>query len=120
VDGADDLGVLRIPLDALAQLGDVLVQGAAVGQVVHAPAFVEQGIAVQHPPRVGAQQGEQLDVPQAEVDGLGAAVGPQLLGMDLEVADSKRRLVLGRAARVRRVMARMRAMTSRTPKGLVM
>ena len=34
MDGEDDFGVLRILLVQLAQFGDVLTEGAAVGQVI--------------------------------------------------------------------------------------
>lgn len=55
-------GLLGVKLDLLAQLGDVLVKGSAVGEVVHAPTFVEDGVAVEDLSYVIVEQREDLNV----------------------------------------------------------
>ena len=44
-NGLDDGGVLGVELDLLAQFGDVLIEGPGLGEVVDAPALIEQGVA---------------------------------------------------------------------------
>ena len=46
MDSLDDLGVFGVLFDALAELGDVLVEGAAVGDEVESPAFSEEALAI--------------------------------------------------------------------------
>ena len=46
VYGADDGGIARIGFDSLPQLGNVLIQGAAVRDVVKAPALFKKGVSI--------------------------------------------------------------------------
>ena len=49
VNGADYPGFGGVFLDALAELGYMLIQGATGGVVIDTPAFVEECIAVNDP-----------------------------------------------------------------------
>ena len=44
MNGADDDGTLGVKFDALAQLGDVLIEGPAVGHVIQSPTLIEEHI----------------------------------------------------------------------------
>src|SRR5262245_43141715 len=62
MNGKDNRRVLGIGFDALAQLGDVLVESAAVGHVIQAPAFVEKIVARNNHALVFVEQFEDFDV----------------------------------------------------------
>src|SRR5690606_38336389 len=85
VDRADNDRVARVALDPFPQLRDVLIQGAAVGDVVHPPAEVEEHVARNHLAASIVEQLEDGHVAQAEVDGGVAAAGPKLGGVHREV-----------------------------------
>ena len=68
VDGADDLRRTRIDLDPLPELRDLLVERAARGEVVDAPAVVEDRVAIEGLPLVSVEDLEDLEVPEAQVD----------------------------------------------------
>ena len=89
MDGLDDGWVFWVVFDALAQLGDVLVEGAAVGQVVEAPGVAEEGVSVKDFAGVLVEDFEQFDVAQAEVDLVVGAVAAEFVGVDFQIADGE-------------------------------
>jgi len=56
VNSADYPGFGEVFLDALAELGYMLIQCATGGIVIDPPAFVKEGIAVNHPAAVVIQE----------------------------------------------------------------
>src|SRR5688572_28368527 len=85
--GLDDGRLPGVALDLLAELGDVLIEGAAVGVVITAPAGAKELIAAQDLSPAIMKNLQDLDLAQAELDD--RAVSParaELAGDDLEIA----------------------------------
>jgi hypothetical protein len=45
-DGFDDPGIQRIDLNPLSQLGDVLIEGARLREIIDSPASIQEQIAI--------------------------------------------------------------------------
>lgn len=68
VDGADNGGGSGIGFNFFAQLGDVLIEGAAVGGVVHAPTDIEEGVAVDDFSLLLVQKQKDMEIAWADLD----------------------------------------------------
>jgi len=77
VHGLNDARIPWIKLNLLAQLRDVLIKRAAVRHVVQTPAFVEDGIPVEHLAAVPVKKRENLYVTRPEIDGCLFPAGPE-------------------------------------------
>ena len=84
--GADNLWILGIDLDLLSELQDLLIQAAAVGDMLQSPAFAENCRAVHHPVVVLEEQTQQLQLPQRKIELGIAALRAQLLREDSQVS----------------------------------
>lgn len=68
VDGLDEGGICGVGFDFFAELGDVLVEGAAVGHVVVAPGVVVDVVAGEDLVGVVVEELEDFEVAQGEGD----------------------------------------------------
>ena len=80
----DDAGIGRVGFYAFAELGNVLVEGAAGRVVVGAPALVEEGVAVQGSTPVVVEEFKDGDVAEGEFDDEVITIGPEFGGDDFE------------------------------------
>ena len=85
MDGADDARLGGIFFDAFAKLRDVLVESTAFGEVIHAPDFVGEGVAVDDLATAFLEQAQDFDIAWAEGEFDLVAIGAQLGGDDAEV-----------------------------------
>ncbi len=76
----------RVGFDSLSQLRNVLVERAAVGEVVLTPGMIEDRVTVECPTSVGVQQLQDGDVTGTQFDDGLAAVGSKLSGDDLQMS----------------------------------
>ena len=89
MDGADDPRVFWIDLDALAKLRNVLVERAAVGEIVLTPAVIEDRVAIQHLALAVVQELKNFHVAQAQFDLHVAAEPAQLRRKDFQIAEQE-------------------------------
>src|SRR4026207_1831333 len=85
VNGADDGWILCVHLDALAQLGDMLIQRSAVGHVIQTPAPVEERVTRNDGSPVFMKKTEDLDIPEAQFDRCSTPTRPKLGRKHVEV-----------------------------------
>ena len=75
VDGLDDTGLGGVGFYSFSELGNVLVEGAAGGVVVGAPALVKEGVAVEGSTPVVVEEFQDGDVAEGEFDDEVIAIG---------------------------------------------
>lgn len=85
VDGFYNCGVCGVGFDAFAELGNVLIEAAGVGEVVAAPSGVEEAVSVYYFAFVLVEVFEDGDVAWAEVVGFFIAVGAEFVGDDFQI-----------------------------------
>ena len=88
-EGDDPRRVGRVGLDLGPQALDVHVERLGVADVVAAPHPVDQRLARQHPPGVGQQQVQQLELLQRQGDVFAVDRDPVLVGVEDDVADGE-------------------------------
>ena len=86
MDGFDDFGVGGIGFYLFAELGDVLVEGAAVRKVIHAPGVIVELVAGDHLGGTVVEELQDFEVAQGELDFVVVAEGAQFGGKDFEGA----------------------------------
>ena len=111
-------GIGGIVLDLLAQSLDVGVQRARVGELESPPQRVEADLAGDDLAEPRGEEREQVELLAAELDLVPASGDGASNEVDAQVAE-RDDLVVGVGDVGRRSTARMRAMSSRSRKGLV-
>ena len=82
MDGFDDVGVGGGGFDFFAELGDVLVEGAAVGEVVHAPGVVVEFVAGDDLGGAVVEELQDFEVAEGELDFFFISKGAEFGGVN--------------------------------------